>query len=110
MPDEKPKLLEGNERIVVQSLMPISLIWHDFLAKHEYIDNETMMMVSVDQVMNLVKETTEYIYNVYKRIGVTQEQFDEIANEITPLLYPQPEEPPHPDKNGDNPPTPAKVT
>ncbi len=109
MPAKKsPPKLEGSDRIVVQALMPISLIWEDFLAKHEYIDNKTAITVNVAELMRLVTETNSYIRNVYQHVGVSQEQWDELANEIAPIMYPAPpkpeDEPPHPDKNGDSPP------
>lgn len=105
-----PARLEGSERVIVQALMPISLIWEDFLQRHEYVDGKTQMTVNVTELMKLVTETNEYVSNVFRHIGVTQEQWDEIANEIVPQMYPTPPpkndspEPPHPDKNGDNPP------
>lgn len=109
-PVDKPKLLEGQPRIAVQTLMPISLIWHDFLAKNEYIDENAIHNFSVQSLVELVRSTTEYIANVYQQLGVTQEQFDEIANIVSPMLYPPTEdEPPHPDKNGDSAPNPVKV-
>lgn len=93
-----PPKLTPNEALVVRTLMPITLIWHDFLAKHEYISDSSPMHFNVASLVQMVRETTEYLNNTYKAIGVSQEQFDEIANKIAPLLYP---DKPHPDKGGD---------
>lgn len=83
----KSQPLIGYDRVVVSTLMPISLLWEDFLQRHEYIDNKTAMMIRPEEVMTLIDQMNRYVQSVYKRVGVDQYQWNEVAEKIVPIMY-----------------------
>src|SRR4051812_21082347 len=83
--------LTDRQRTMVATIMPITMIWNDFLEKHEYIDNKHPMSFNIDTLMKLVNDTNTYAYSIYTQTGVTQEEWDEITKEVMPLVAPKKE-------------------
>lgn len=77
---------DSGAKLIVSALIPITLMWKDIMEQHEWKEPSIPIQISGDTLMRFVQMVNDYVASVYQNLKVTQDEWNNLAAEIAPLL------------------------
>jgi hypothetical protein len=76
-------MLSREEDVLLNTLMPITILLDDFTAKHEYLDNSKQ---TLEDATHFINKLNIYLNNIYHQINPNDEEMSRIAHNMKDIV------------------------